>query len=258
MKLLSILVPIKNMADRLTHIEIWLQRISHYNSEVIFIVDSSSDETFSNLNTIVDSNNYEKVKIIKGNFGGPGEARNFGIAQASGDWVAFWDSDDNPNVDAFVNMVLNAQQDGKQIAVGGWKKIIPDLEISRVWFKKARDLNLPYFFKTVRNPGIWRWAFQRPIIDGVFFPNLLMGEDQVFLANLNIDWLKVYRGKENVYDYIQGSPSQLTASRLAINDRLKMSQYLFKTPINGKHFSFFTRILRMKIKFSVLINRIMS
>jgi hypothetical protein len=155
-------------------------------------------------------------------------------------------------------MVNNAQQSGKQIAVGGWKKISPDLEISRVWFKKARDFNLPYFFKTVRNPGIWRWAFQRPIIDGVFFPNLLMGEDQVFLANLNIDWLKVYRGKENVYDYIQGNPSQLTASRLAINDRLKMSQYLVKTPINGKHFSFFTRILRMKIKSSVLINRIMS
>ena len=246
------------MSGRLTNIEIWLQRISHYNSEVIFIVDSSSDETLLALNTIVDSNNYEKVKIIKGNFGGPGEARNFGIAQVSGDWVAFWDADDNPNVDAFVNMVNNAQQVGKQIAVGGWKKISPDLEISRVWFKKARDFNLPYFFKTVRNPGIWRWAFQRPIIDGVFFPNLLMGEDQVFLANLNIDWLKVYRGKENVYDYIQGNPSQLTASRLAINDRLKMSQYLVKTPTNGKHFSFFTRTLRMKIKSSVLINRIMS
>jgi glycosyltransferase involved in cell wall biosynthesis len=246
------------MSGRLTHIEIWLRKISHCDSEVIFLIDSSNDETFSDLKAIVDSNNYKKVKIINGNFGGPGVARNFGISEASGDWVAFWDSDDNPNVDAFVNMVNNAQQSGKQIAVGGWKKISPDLEISRVWFKKAQDLNLPYFFKTVRNPGIWRWAFQRPIIDGVFFPNLLMGEDQVFLANLNIDWLKVYRGKEHVYDYIQGNPSQLTASRLAINDRLKMSQYLVETPVNSKHFSFFTRTLRIKIKATVLINRIMS
>jgi glycosyltransferase involved in cell wall biosynthesis len=246
------------MSGRLTHIEIWLHRISHYNSEVIFIVDSSSDETFLALNSIVDANNYEKVKIIKGNFGGPGEARNFGIAQASGDWVAFWDADDNPNVDAFMNMVNNAQKAGKQIAVGGWKKVNSNLEVSPACFKKTYDFNLPYFSKTVRNPGIWRWAFKRPIIDGVFFPKLLMGEDQVFLANLNIDWLKVYRAKENVYDYIQGNPSQLTASRLAINDRLKMSQHLVNTPINGKHFSFFTRILRMKIKSSVLINRIMS
>ena len=246
------------MADRLTHIEIWLQRISHYNAEVIFLVDSSKDETFLNLNAIVESNQYEKVKIIKGNFGGPGDARNFGIAQSSGDWVAFWDSDDNPNVDTFVNMVDNAQKAGKQIAVGGWNKVNSNLEISPVGFKKACNFNLLYFLKTVRNPGIWRWAFKRPIIDGVFFPNLLMGEDQVFLANLNIHWLKVYRDKENVYDYVQGNPSQLTASRLAINDRLKMSQYLFKRPINGKHFSFFTRTLRMKIKSSVLINRIMS
>ena len=86
------------MSGRLTHIEIWLQKISHYNSEVIFLIDSSNDETFSDLKAIVDSNNYEKVKIINRNFGGPGAARNFGITEASGDWVAFWDSDDNPNV----------------------------------------------------------------------------------------------------------------------------------------------------------------
>jgi glycosyltransferase involved in cell wall biosynthesis len=258
MDLLSVLVPIKNMSGRLTNIEIWLQRISHYNSEVIFIVDSSSDETFSDLNTIVDSNNYEKVKIIKGNFGGPGDARNFGIAQATGEWVAFWDSDDNPNVDAFVNMINNAQQAGKQIAVGDWRKVNSNLEISQAQFKKKYDFNLLFFLKTVRNPGIWRWAFKRRIIDGVYFPNLLMGEDQVFLANLNIDWLKVYRDKENVYDYIQGNPSQLTSSHLAVNDRLKMSQHLVKNPVNSKYFSFFTRILRIKIKLSVLINRIMS
>ena len=246
------------MSGRLTNIEIWLQRISHYNLEVIFIVDSSNDETFTDLNAIVDSNNYKKVKIIKGNFGGPGDARNFGITQAAGEWLAFWDSDDNPNVDAFVNMINNAQQAGKQIAIGGWKKVNSNLVKSPAWFEKAYDFNLPYFLNTVRNPGIWRWAFKRSIIDGVFFPNLLMGEDQVFLANLNIDWLKVYRGKENVYEYIQGNPSQLTASRLAINDRLKMSQHLVKTPVNGKHFSFFTRTLRMKIKSSVLINRITS
>jgi len=244
------------MSGRLANIEIWLQEISHYDSEVIFLVDSSKDETFSDLNAIVDFNHYEKVKIIKGNFGGPGEARNFGITKASGDWVAFWDSDDNPNVDAFINMIDNEQQAGMQIAVGGWKKVNLNLERSRARFKKKYDFNLPYLFRTVRNPGIWRWAFKRSIIDGVFFPNLLMGEDQVFLANLNISWLKVYRDKNNVYDYIQGNPGQLTDSRLAVNDRLKMSHYLLKTPVNSKHFSFFTRILRIKIKSSVLINRI--
>jgi glycosyltransferase involved in cell wall biosynthesis len=258
MNLLSVLVPIKNMSGRLTNIEIWLQRISHYNLEVIFIVDSSNDETFTDLNAIVDSNNYKRVKIIKGNFGGPGDARNFGITQAAGEWLAFWDSDDNPNVDAFVNMVNDAQQAGKQIAIGGWRKVNSNLEMFPVWFKKTYDFKLPNFFKTVRNPGIWRWAFKRPIVEDVFFPNLLMGEDQVFLANLNIDWLKVYRYKKNVYDYIQGNPSQLTTSRLAIADRLKMSQHLVKTPVNGKKFSFFTRTLRIKIKLSVFINRIMS
>ena len=246
------------MSGRLTHIETWLQKISHYNSEVIFLIDSSNDETFLDLKAIVDSNNYERIKIINGNFGGPGLARNFGITEASGDWVAFWDSDDNPNVEAFVDMVNNAQQSGKQIAIGGWTNVNSNLDIFPVRFKKTNDFELPNFFRTVRNPGIWRWAFKRPIVEGVFFPNLLMGEDQVFLANLNIDWSKVYRYKKNVYDYIQGNPSQLTTSRLAIADRLKMNQYLVKTPVNSKNFSFFTRTLRIKIKSSVFINRKMS
>lgn len=64
------------MSGRLTNIEIWLQRIFHDNSEVIFIVGSSSEEIFSDLNAIVDSNRYGKVKIINENFGGPGEVRN--------------------------------------------------------------------------------------------------------------------------------------------------------------------------------------
>lgn len=246
------------MSGRLKHIEIWLQRISQYDLEVIFIVDSSNDKTYLDLNAIKNCNNYEKVKITKGNFGSPGSARNFGISQATGDWVVFWDSDDNPNVDAFVNMINNAQKAGKQIAIGGWKKVNSNLETSPIWFKKTHVFISPYFFKIIRNPGIWRWAFKRQIIDGVFFPDLLMGEDQVFLANLNINWLKVYKDKKNVYDYIEGNPSQLTASHLAIKDRIKMSQYLFKTPLSSKHFSFFTKTLRFKIKLSVLINRIMN
>ena len=206
------------MSGRLTNIEIWLQRIFHDNSEVIFIVGSSSEETFSDLNAIVDSNHYGKVKIINENFGSPGEVRNFGITQASGDRVAFWDSDDNPNVDAFVSMIDHAQQAGMQINVGGWQKVNSNLEVSPACFKKTCDFNLPYFSETFRNPGIWRWAFKRPILDRVFSTSLLTGEDRVFLANLNIDWFKVHRDKKNVYEYIQGNPRQLTASRLAIND----------------------------------------
>ena len=248
----------KNMSGLLTNIEIWLQRIFHYNLEVISLVAGSNNKTFSDLNTIVDSNHYKKVKILKKNFGSSDDVENFGFARASGDCVAFWDSDDIPDVDASVNMINTAQKARKQIAVVGLKKVNSNLEKSTIMFKIRNDFNLSYFFKTVRNPRIWYRAFKKPIMDGVFLPNSFIGEDQIFLANLNIHWLKGFRGKENVYDYKQGNPSQLTTSRLAINDRLKLSQYLFKTQINDKHFSFFTRNLKIKIKSRLLINRIMS
>jgi glycosyltransferase involved in cell wall biosynthesis len=246
------------MSGSLSNIEIWLQEISEYSTEIVFIVDNSTDKTFINLKAIVDCNNYKNIKIVNGNFGGPGNARNFGIAQTSGKWVAFWDSDDNPNVEAFLTMVNNAHKLGKKIAIGGWKKNISNQDKTPMRFRNMRKFNSPNFFKTVRNPGIWRWAFKKPIIDGIFFPNLLMGEDQVFLANLNINWWKVYKNRKNVYNYIEGNSSQLTANPAAIEERLEMGRYLVKTPVNGKHFSFFTRTLRLKIKLSVLINRLKS
>jgi hypothetical protein len=88
----------------------------------------------------------------------------------------------------------------------------------------------------------------------MLFPNLLMGEDQVFLANMNIQWNKVYKEDKNVYNYVVGNPGQLTLSRSAIKDRILMDRYLIKSPRDRKNFSFFARALRFKIKLTVLVN----
>jgi glycosyltransferase involved in cell wall biosynthesis len=62
--------------------------------EIILIDDaSSSRETIGELNAITSA--HASVKLIRSPKGlGPGQARNLGLSQASGEWISFLDADD--------------------------------------------------------------------------------------------------------------------------------------------------------------------
>jgi len=65
-------------------------------TEIIFSDDESHDDTINvieNNRIFFDEKNI-LLQIIKNKHGGPGEARNKGIAKASQPWIAFLDSDD--------------------------------------------------------------------------------------------------------------------------------------------------------------------
>tara|TARA_B100001109_G_scaffold153743_1_gene125141 strand:- start:40 stop:876 length:837 start_codon:yes stop_codon:yes gene_type:complete len=57
--------------------------------EIIVVDDGSSDNTYTFI-----KNNYKSVKLIKQNNLGVSKARNVGIKNSSGDWIALLDSDD--------------------------------------------------------------------------------------------------------------------------------------------------------------------
>jgi hypothetical protein len=66
---------------------VWQQRFTDY--EVIVVDDGSSDGTHEYLKNLGD-----KVRVINQANRGPGAARNVGVREARGDYVAFLDSDD--------------------------------------------------------------------------------------------------------------------------------------------------------------------
>lgn len=241
--LLSIVVPIRNMGGRLESVKDWLVQASRLNIEVIFVNDASNDATLVELNEIITKNKYRFVKSFDGNFGGPGPARNSGMNISSGRWIAFWDADDEPSVQNFFEMVQLAELECHDLAIGAWtsKKIIygPDPLKS---FEKIRK---PKFFNILESPGIWRWAFKAEVARRSKFPELLMGEDLIFLANLNLSPRYTYN--KVVYTYIQGSPGQLTSNVRALKDRKKMARYLNRQK-PGNHFDLLSKMLRVKVR----------
>lgn len=85
-----------------------------HRCEVILVDDGSTDGT---LGLLKGFERYPNVKVITRDNGGPGAARNTGVANAKGDFVAFVDGDDElePN---FVELMVAAQvESGKDLII---------------------------------------------------------------------------------------------------------------------------------------------
>lgn len=86
----SVIIPTYNREKTIFDSVMSVVNQTYKNLEIIIYDDGSNDNTQS----IVKGINDERIKYFKGRNGGAGHARNMGIAQATGDYIAFHDSDD--------------------------------------------------------------------------------------------------------------------------------------------------------------------
>lgn len=107
--LVSIVVPVFNAPVKaLERCLLSLFNQSYSNVEFIIVDDGSDDECLAVEQSLVSAE--ARARIVKGGHKGVSHARNIGIREAQGEWVAFSDSDDELNP-LFINQAL-------QIALG--------------------------------------------------------------------------------------------------------------------------------------------
>ncbi|HUD06423.1 MAG TPA: glycosyltransferase family A protein [Candidatus Saccharimonadales bacterium] len=76
---------------------------SYKNWELIVVDDGSTDNTKSLINSIGD----ERIKYLSQHNQGPAVARNFGISEAKGKWIAYLDSD-NEFLSKYLEVMLDS------------------------------------------------------------------------------------------------------------------------------------------------------
>ena len=173
---ITVVVPTYNTGDFLTNLfdSLRSQTIGFDNIEVIFVDDKSDDE--KTLELLENFNSYDNVKVIykDSNSGYPGEGRNIGLREASGEFVIFTDHDDSYNPDAFERMHENA--DGKDMIISNFNQVYPDKIIPfKADFKDY--LTLP--------AAIWTRLFRRDFLieNDIRFLEGMLAED-VYVATL--------------------------------------------------------------------------
>lgn len=205
---LSAVMPVTRMAGKLSHLKPLLDRCILLGIEIVIVHDEQDSQTDGELKEIVTSVNSVMISLITKSLFSPGKARNLGIEIAIGEWICFWDSDDYPIAENFLEMVIQAKKSDHKIAAGKFRQINGH----------ARAVYGNSEFEIGQMPGIWRFAFKNDLIKGRTFPKYRMGEDQVFLARILISEEEYFKFEEIVYEYDCDNPGQLTKNRKAISD----------------------------------------
>ncbi len=112
---ISLIVPVYNVKDYVKECIESLCRQTINDMEIIVIDDGSTDESIAKVKEIKD----EKLKIIVKKNGGLSSARNEGIKNAKGKYIAFVDSDDFVCINtAYEDMYNIAVKEGSDIVSG--------------------------------------------------------------------------------------------------------------------------------------------
>lgn len=214
---ISVVIPVFNDEEHLHDSLNSLLNQSFSDFEVICVNDGSTD----NSSTILEEfkNKFSNFVILNQDNLGSGAARNNGIKHASGEYVAFLDSDDmfldSKSLDVMIDVAVknNANMVSANIMginlEGNLVKTYNLPYISNFSVIKPEQYGIPYsFYKNI---------FKRSFIleNNIEFPNLKRGQDPIFLANILTKLDKIYNVPIDFYGY-----------RYSVNDSLdKIDSY---------------------------------
>jgi len=218
--LLSVITPVTALANNLHNLSSWLIRIIDKPIEVILIHDKSDIHTGPQLKKIIFEAKNPNVIYIEDEFGSPGLARNEGLKLVSGEWVCFWDADDLPILDEIFLLFEKKFDSGIDCIVASYISI--DLQTSERIIHRISERNQVIIGL---NPGLWRFIFRKTSLSKIKFTDLLMAEDQVFLAEYLSNKRIMHISSEITYTYFKGNLLSLTNNKFALNDLGKSSKY---------------------------------
>lgn len=194
--LFSIIIPVFNSGEFLSLCLDSILRQSFHDFELIIVDDGSSDDSLDIARSYAGKDS--RIKLYARSNGGVSSARNFGLQNASGDYVIFVDSDDE--VSPLLLMVLDHAIKGRHSDVFHFyhkpnasfdKAIWEENLLPSEWScnDSLRPLNsdyvLDYVTKGSGTPYVWDKVYLRSFLirNKIFFSNGL-GEDYRF--NLDV------------------------------------------------------------------------
>jgi len=159
------------------------------------------------------------VRVICGEFGAPGLARNAGMAISANEWIVFLDGDDTPNLESIMKISREASQRDCNVYMGSFREVDPLNNVDKIREIPIRNIS-QYIAK---NPGLWRFGFKRNLLDEVTFTSHRWGEDQLFLLNiLSQPGICIHIQNECVYEYKIYRGNRLTNKTDLVTDLLQV------------------------------------
>ncbi|MDD5680056.1 MAG: glycosyltransferase [Candidatus Omnitrophica bacterium] len=228
MKLISVVIPTYNCGAYIADaIDIVLNQ-TYKNIEIIIVDDGSGDDTKDILRRYAKFNT---IKFLSQNNKGPAAARNMGVKEAAGEYVAFLDADDLWEKDKLEKSVYFMEHGGFDWIATGLKKITMDGQVldERLMKKDAYGYNAATGELYDLKKRVFSYKFGLPVHaptlvirkhcfekSGLFDESLLIHEDTDLVLRFQQDGLKGGFLNEmlTIYRY---RPTSITKNRFVDN-----------------------------------------
>ena len=208
--LVSVIIPVFNVAPYLDASILSVRGQSYKNLEIIIVNDASTDESIQiiRMHEKLD----KRIKVINLEFntlGGAGIPSNIGIDHAKGKYVAFADSDDILEIDAIEKMVKLAEKNESEIIIADFCNFSEDDREIKTAYDKDRWKGLPlnknissdeYSSLFRLSPVPWRKLYLRSFLNKHFirFP-----EGDYFYEDNPLHWFVLSMAEKiSLLDYV--------------------------------------------------------
>lgn len=206
--MISVIVPVYNAEKYLRKCVDSIVDQTYRKLEIILVDDGSQD----NSGTICDeyAQSDRRVKVIHKENGGPSSARNEGIKAATGDYVAFVDSDDWLDVTMYEDVVFKAAEDADAIMynlkyVNENSESIsasPELKEGSIHISNDRFMDIYYLAYNSLLGYICNKLWKRSMLKDESFLNITLREDLCFAMKMLNKIRSIYCVDVCGYNYV--------------------------------------------------------
>ena len=189
---ISVVMPVYNSGAYLREALCGLEKQTLKDIEIICVDDGSVDDSLQILDEFAKAD--ERIRILNREHTGAGEARNAGLAEASGEYVLFLDSDDIFDETLLEKIFRKGKKTEADVVLFGakrydnrtgqvvnaprylWRKLIPEKEVF-----SRKDMDGRLFGLTITSP--WTKLFRREFVleHKISFQNLPNSNDVRFV-----------------------------------------------------------------------------
>ena len=212
---ISVIVPVYNVAQYLSQCVSSILSQDYGDLEVILIDDGSTDPSGEICDQYAAKDS--RVRVIHQKNGGAAAAKNAGLRLASGDYLAFADSDDYLEPGAYGFLMKTLLETNADAVQGSFREVYRN----RAEEQHIRGETLEGYDYLLRFPKdfscalLWNKLYRRAIFDGVSFEEGHKIDDEYFTYQGFLQPRKVVRADRIVYNYRKRASSVMSSPESA-------------------------------------------
>lgn len=220
---MSVVVPAYDTAAYLPACLDSLLAQTHRELEVVVVDDGSPDDSAAIATTYAERD--PRVRLVRQENGGLGAARNTGLRHATGEVIAFADSDDVVPPEAYAALLRQLRRTGADLVTGDVVQLVGDETREIAWMRRIHQDRAAVFIE--QRPELlgdvfaWNKLYRREFWEGagLSWPERLRYEDQPTLTRAYLQARLIGVVPDVVYHWrIREDGTSITQQRASVAD----------------------------------------